>query len=212
MSTARPPAPPAPVVVSSAWTWIALLLALVGVAGTLYLSLGLVLDVGLDLIPCPLCFYQRTLLMAVAAALLVGLLAGPRRSGFLSLVTMPLTVAALGVAGFHVYKEVKPNPDLECPDGAIPHLYKEFRGDDEIYQQMHEVVTPPKESAALLFLLFVAQFIDVARSTTRGGFGLGAVAGALILGGLLCAGLIVTTGPGKIAPAPAPIKGCRPPG
>jgi hypothetical protein len=209
MSTFRTASPPEPVVVSTFWTWVALLLALVGVAGTLYLSLGLELEVGLDLIPCPLCFYQRTLVMAIAAVLLMGLFGGPRRSGFLSAVTMPLTVAALGIAGFHVYIEL--NGDLKCPDGAIPAIYKEVQGEDTLYKQMQGIVTPPKESAALLFLLFVAQFIDIARSSSRGGFGIGAVAGAIILGGLICVGALATAGPGKIPQWPAELKGCRKP-
>src|SRR5262245_8623293 len=53
---------------ASLWTCLALLASLVGVAGTIYLSLGL------GLRACPLCFYQRVFIMGVAAVLAVGLL------------------------------------------------------------------------------------------------------------------------------------------
>ena len=48
------------------WLWAATGLALVGTAGSLYLSLGMGLKA------CPLCFYQRTFVMAALAVLLVG--------------------------------------------------------------------------------------------------------------------------------------------
>lgn len=209
MATVRSTVPPAPAVVSTFWTWVALLLALIGVAGSLYMSIGFLnLGFGLNLVPCPLCFYQRTLLMAVAGVLLVGLFGGPARSGFLSLVTMPLTLAALGIAGLQIYWEI--DEIIECPDGVITQTYKEFQGADDLYKQMHGLVTPPKESAALLFLLFVAQFIDVARSASRGGFGLGGFLGAIIVGGLLCAGALLTYGHGNDIRKAGDMNGCRP--
>jgi Disulfide bond formation protein DsbB len=167
---------------SSVWTWLALLIALIGLAGTLWLS------VGMELIACPLCFYQRTCIMAVVGVLLMGLVAGPRRAGFLSLVTLPVTVAGLGVAGFHVYREW--DNKLDCPDGAIPFVYKEVRGPDDFYKKMHELVTAPKESLTVFALLFLVQLVDVLRSGKRGGFGFGAVIPALLLGGLFSAGMV----------------------
>jgi disulfide bond formation protein DsbB len=207
----RFPAPPPVVapaprreVVSTFWTWVALLFVLIGVAGSLYMSMGL------GLIACPLCFYQRTLAMAVAAVLLVGLLAGPRRSGFLSLVTLPLTVGALGIAGIHVYKEF--DNVLECPDGVICELYKQAKGEDDIYQEMHEVVTGPKESLTLLTLLFLVQVVDVLRSGKRGGFGWVSLFGVVILGvGMTAGTYLCADDPSKIPQWPEPIKGCRPP-
>jgi hypothetical protein len=207
-ASASPPA--APPKVSVFWTWVALLFALVGTAGTVWLSLGLVLDVGMDLIPCPLCYLQRTLLMAITAILLVGVFAGPKRSGYLSLITLPLTVAGIGIAGMHVYLEYNGNPPLDCPDGAIVNLYEKYRGHDEMYDMMHEVVTPPKESLAIFVLLFLVQSIDLLRSGSRGGYGFGSLLAAIIIGAALAAGLWFTKSSAEIPKWPQPLKGCRP--
>src|SRR5918911_608496 len=95
----------------SAWAWAALAVAVVGLAGSLYLSLGMHLKA------CPLCFYQRTFMMALVAVLGVGLLAGAARPGRLALLALPLAVAGLGVALFHVWLEVRGK--LECPAGVL---------------------------------------------------------------------------------------------
>src|SRR5262249_12993545 len=94
----------------SSWTWAALVVALIGLAGSLFLSLGMSLK------PCPLCFYQRTFMMSVVGVLGLGLLtrAGAR---WLSLLVLPLAVAGLGVALFHVYLETAGK--LECPEGVL---------------------------------------------------------------------------------------------
>src|SRR5262245_38552223 len=52
------------------WNWLALLVSAVAVAGSLWLSLGV------ELVGCPLCFYQRTFAMCAFGVLLVGLLSG----------------------------------------------------------------------------------------------------------------------------------------
>src|SRR5436190_1735483 len=90
--------------------WAALLVALAGLAGSLFLSLGM------NLKACPLCFYQRTFAMSVVAVLGMGLFTGGR-SGRLGLLTLPLAVAGLGVAVFHVYLETAGK--LECPQGLL---------------------------------------------------------------------------------------------
>lgn len=85
----------------------ALLLAAAGTAGSLFLSIGMSLKA------CPLCFYQRTFVMATAAVLGIGLLADRRQAGLLCLVSVPLTIAGLGVAAFHEYLVL--SNVLECP-------------------------------------------------------------------------------------------------
>src|SRR5262245_300224 len=97
-----------------AWTWAALAVAVLALAGSLVLSLGPD-TLGLKLKACPLCLYQRTFVMGVVAVLGVGLLAGPGRPGLLSLLALPLAVGALAVAGFHVRLEL--GEKLECPPG-----------------------------------------------------------------------------------------------
>src|SRR5712692_3215320 len=92
------------------WTWLALLAATVAVAGSLWLSLGM------GLIACPLCFYQRTFAMSAFGVLAVGLL-GSERRGLLCLLALPLAIGGLAVAGWHVSLEVRGK--LECPSGIL---------------------------------------------------------------------------------------------
>jgi disulfide bond formation protein DsbB len=158
-----------------------LIFGLIGVAGSLFLTL----DMGL--IPCPLCFYQRTLLMGLTAVLLMGVVAGSGRSGLLSVITLPLTVAGLGIAGYQVFLEW--DGQLMCPEGALVKLYQDFRGKDDFLQKVRDEVTAPRESLTIFVLIFLAQFFDLIRSGGKGGFGLGALIPALLVGGLLGAGL-----------------------
>jgi disulfide bond formation protein DsbB len=102
MATTYEPEPAGP-----GLTWAALLVALGGTAGSLYLSLGMGLQ------PCPFCYYQRSFIMGVAAVLLMGLLTGASRVAPLSLLALPLGAAGAGIAGFHVYLEKF--GALECP-------------------------------------------------------------------------------------------------
>src|SRR5437879_819950 len=92
-------------------TWAAFTVAGVGLAGSLFLSLGM------ELKACPLCFYQRAFVMSVFAVLGMGLFAGTPYAGRLSFLVLPLAVAGLGVALFHVYLETAGK--LECPEGLL---------------------------------------------------------------------------------------------
>src|ERR687886_605295 len=107
------PVPPSPEAgaVASPWLWAALAVALAGLAGSLFLSLGMGLKA------CPLCFYQRAFMMSLVAVLGMGLLAGAARPGRLALLALPLATAGLGVALFHVSLEVRGK--LECPRGVL---------------------------------------------------------------------------------------------
>jgi disulfide bond formation protein DsbB len=93
------------------WTWAALAVALAGVAGSLWLS------VGMDLKACALCFYQRSFVMGIAAVLAVGLVARVNRPGLVSLLCLPMLVAGLWIAAVHtnLVREGK----LECPNGVF---------------------------------------------------------------------------------------------
>jgi len=90
---------------------VALAVAVAGACGSVFLS------VGLGLKACPLCFYQRTFVFAVAAVLGVGLLADRGRAGLLCLLCVAPAVAGLGVAGFHEYLVL--TGALECPPGVL---------------------------------------------------------------------------------------------
>lgn len=86
-------------------------LAAVGAAGSVYLS------VGLGLKACPLCFYQRSFVMAVLVVLALGRFLERSRPGLICLLSVPLAWAGLGVAAFHYYLVV--TRVLECPPGLF---------------------------------------------------------------------------------------------
>jgi len=173
---------------ATAWTWAALLVSLAGLAGSLALSWGLHLK------PCPLCFYQRTFMMSLVAVLIVGLLAGAARPGRLALLGLPLAVAGLGVALFHVVLEIQGK--LECPAGLLG------------------LGTAPEQSLATFLALTALLTVDVLRGPA-GTAAWADLAGVVVLGGLL-AGASCTSNPPMPAPPKEPYASshpdiCRPP-
>lgn len=96
----------------SLWSALATVIALVALAGSLYLSMGM------NLKACPLCFYQRTFVMGVVGVLIIGSLAR-NAGGVISLLALPMAVGGLTIAGYHTYLEA--TGVLECPQG-VAHL------------------------------------------------------------------------------------------
>jgi hypothetical protein len=88
---------------------LTLVFAAAAAAGSLYLSLGMGLKA------CPLCFYQRTFAFALVAVTATGLAVFGKASGKLNLLTLPLAVGGLGVAGFHLWLVL--SGKLACPNG-----------------------------------------------------------------------------------------------
>jgi disulfide bond formation protein DsbB len=179
---------------SRRWTWLALLAAAAATGGSLYLSLGM------GLLPCALCFYQRVFAMAACAVLLVGLFAGDRRGPSLSLLALPLAVAGLGVAGFHVSLEKK--GILECPRGIL------------------ELGTAPQQSLGVFVMLTALLVVDVGGACLRPSGGSEsapsslALIGACLVGGLMAWGCIRSSPPLPEAPKKPydePLIICRPP-
>lgn len=125
--------------VAGGLTCAALVLAVVGLAGSLYLSIGMALKA------CPLCFYQRTFMMSIVAVLAMGL--GRRTSG-IALLALPLAAAGLGVACFHVFLEM--TGKLECPGGIFG------------------LGTAPQQSLSLFAVLFALLFLDSLRTCRPG--------------------------------------------
>jgi hypothetical protein len=164
------------------WQFVALLLAFAGVAGSLYLSIGMGLKA------CPLCFYQRSFVMAVAAVLLIGSFLHLRQDALCVLV-LPLAVSGLGVAVFHVYIEFAGK--LECPRGIFA------------------LGTAPQQSFALLALLFAA-VLGGALTLRKSSL----IAGGILLGAALAAASIWSSPPMPSAPSQPyaePLTICRPP-
>jgi disulfide bond formation protein DsbB len=166
-------------------TWVALLLAAVATAGSLYLSMGMGLDA------CPFCFYQRSFAMAALAVLLVGIATGMGRIVSLSALALPLAAAGLGVAIFHVRAEAMGK--LECPLGIL------------------DLGSAPQQSLAALGLLTAVLLLDAGSRRIGGGWLAGAA--GLVLGALLAAGCIVSSPKPKVPDKPydGPPKVCRPP-
>lgn len=174
------------------WAGALLLLSLVGMAGSLFLSIHLGLKA------CPLCFYQRTLIMAIFAVLCIGLVLDRARAGFLCLLSLPLAFGGLGVAAFHEYLVL--TDKLECPIGLL------------------NVGTVPAQSLTIFVILTAVCALgawtgsDVGPATRRI-----AVVGGAVLGLLLAWGSVASAPPMPPAPTKAydpekqPLDMCRPP-
>ena len=130
---------------------VALLVALVGSIGSVYLSVG----VGLK--ACPLCFYQRTAVFLALGTLLLGLFAdGFLARGTAAWLTVPACLLGLAVAGWHVYLET--SGTLECPKGIAG------------------LGTAPVQSLALFLLLTPPVLLSAWRSSDVGAGRIGVAA------------------------------------
>jgi Disulfide bond formation protein DsbB len=167
-------APALPETVSAALVWAPFLVALIALAGSLWLSIGMKLKA------CPLCVYQRTFVMSVVAVLGIGLLTGKHHWAVLNLLVLPLAVAAFAVAVFHVYLES--TGKLECPGGVLG------------------VGTSPQQSLTILTVLLVLVGLGVLRSRQVGELHPAVVGVAVVLGLLLAWGAVISSPP--MPPAP----------
>jgi disulfide bond formation protein DsbB len=149
-----PPATSTPTV-SPAYAWAAAALAGLTALGGFYLSLGE------GKFPCPLCFYQRSFALAVFGVLLIGLLGGMASRVSLATLALPLAVAGLGVALWHVDLERK--GALECPAGLFG------------------IRTAPQQSMVAFALLCAILILDTYQPG-RVGNTFAAIAGAIVLG------------------------------
>jgi disulfide bond formation protein DsbB len=174
--------------VSAALVWSPLLIALMALAGSLWLSIGMHLKA------CPFCFYQRTFVMGVVAILAIGVLTGRRHWAVLNLLALPLVVGGLGVATMHVYLES--TGKLECPAGVLG------------------VGTSPQQSLASFVVLLVLVAVGVGGSVRVGAVHPLAAGAAVVLGVLLAWGAIASSPPMPPAPTKAYttlLDICRPP-
>jgi disulfide bond formation protein DsbB len=167
-----------------AWAVIGLALALAGVAGSLYLSIGMGLKA------CPLCFYQRTFLMGVAAVLLVGLLGTRSAPSLLCVLSLPMATAGLAVAAYHEYLVLAER--LECPEGLFGLG-----------------VAPLQSLVIFLFVTLAVGRGALAQPGARSSSRMTAHLGAIGLGVLLAYGCIASSPP-PAAAQPGPLDTCRP--
>jgi disulfide bond formation protein DsbB len=167
---------------------VALVLALVASAGSVWLSLGLGLKA------CPLCFYQRSFVFGAVGVLAMGFLTGVR-PGLPSLLALPLGAAGLGVAVFHNYLEL--GEKLECPQGLAG------------------LGTAPQQSLIATGLVVAFLIAGAAAGARSAPYGRGRNIVAALLIGVLAAALSIASAP-PMPPAPAkpyetPFDMCRPP-
>jgi disulfide bond formation protein DsbB len=190
-----------------AWTVLALIAALVTVAGTVALSLDVDLppvnigdrQVSLtkNLKACPLCFYQRTFAFGTLGVLLIGLLTRARRTGAVGVMALPLAIGGVSIAGFHAWLEY--DKKLECPLGLA------------------DIGTAPQQALVALGIVALLLLIDSFRNSAGGSFGAPTVLLAIILGGAAAFGCIKTVPPLPAAPTQPydaekqPLDMCRPP-
>lgn len=171
------------------WSVAAACVAVAGSMGSIWLS------VGMDLKACPLCFYQRTFVMAAAGVLLMGLMTHLRRSPLPAVLALPAAVGGFGVAIFHVLLEA--GGRLECPPGVFG------------------LGSAPQQSLLVFTLLLVVLGATVFRGRDRDReFGLPVIASAVVLGGLFAVGAIISAPPMPDAPTEpyeGPPEVCRPP-
>lgn len=161
---------------------LSLLIALVGTAASLWLSIGMGLKA------CPLCFYQRSFVVAAAGALFFALGAknGSERGLALAIATFS-AAAGMGVAGFHVSLEMR--GILECPKGLFG------------------VGTVPPQSAAL-FAILLGALAAGSRGVYLKRFLLAIVLGAVAAYGCIASAPTIVK-PTK--PYTVPLEICRPP-
>jgi disulfide bond formation protein DsbB len=162
----------------------ALVLAIAGTIGSLFLSLGMGLKA------CPLCFYQRTFIIAAAAVLAIGLIVDRDRAATHCLLILPLAVGGLGVAAFHEYLVL--TDVLECPRALLG------------------LGTAPAQSLAV-FVALSAAVIAATWSSHKRALGL-----AIIVGLLLTWGSVASSPPlppvpkAPYDPVKQPLDMCRP--
>lgn len=83
---------------------VSLLVASVATVGSLYFSLGM------GLIPCDLCWYQRILMYPLVPFLAVGILKGD----YLRPYVLPLSVGGFLIAAYHNYIHLNPGSGGVC--------------------------------------------------------------------------------------------------
>ncbi|MBC7816713.1 MAG: disulfide bond formation protein B [Planctomycetaceae bacterium] len=170
---------------------LSLLLAFVGTCGSLLLSLGLGLKA------CPLCFYQRSFVMAAFAIFGLGVFSERNRPGLVCLLNVPLVWAGLGVAAFHEYLVLA--DVLECP------------------RALFGIGTAPAQSLALFASLAVVTSLGAwcgrGESSRQG---MSTLVFAIILGVLMAAASVKSSPPlppkpiGPYDPIKQPLDMCRP--
>ncbi len=130
----------------------ALVVAAVATAGSLYFSLGM------GLVPCTLCWYQRILMYPLVVVLGVGIL---RRDSVAAYV-LPLSIPGFVVAAYHNYLQMTPASGA-CT-GEVPCSVPQYRFFTDV---VAGGVTIPQMSLTAFALITAAFLVPVARRRSR---------------------------------------------
>lgn len=168
-----PSRPPLPMIAAT-------VAALASVTGSLYLSLGL------GLIACPLCFYQRTFAFAVLGVLLVGVCTRAWETQYVNLMALLPAVAGAVVAAFHTYLDM--SGKLVCPKGLFG------------------VGTTAQQSLASFVLILACLLPGLAQDVRRGVVKVAAVGWVIVVGGAFAFGCVVSSpAPSVVPPEKRPL-------
>jgi hypothetical protein len=183
MATDTSTIPPAPAPdLKILWTRLAFFVSVIGVVGSLYLSLGM------DLKACPLCFYQRAFMMAIAAIFAIGLFMPDVPAAALTPLALAPATAGGWIAIMHTY--LVANGTLECPAGVTHFLLA------------------PHESLLIFAIVMVLLLVDLfhqRRYVMRG-------IAAILIGFVLASTSLKATPPSPapaVPYAPDSLDGCR---
>ncbi len=179
MAADLPSHEPSPSDLKVLWTRGALFFAVVGVLGSLHLSLSM------ELKACPLCFYQRAFMMATAGVLAFGMFLPGMPSAAQAVLALVPALAGAGIALWHTYLDWA--GVLECPKGITG------------------VLVAPQESLIIFALVTLCLLGDL---ILQGKYVLQGI-GAILLGIVFCTTSIRATPAKMTEPAPAPLDGCR---
>jgi disulfide bond formation protein DsbB len=98
------------------------------------LSYALYLQYALDLEPCPLCMFQRVVLVAMGAVFLIATLHGPARTGawIYSVLQLVLGGAGIGLALRHLWIQSLPADQVPACGMGIGYMFETLRFFDVI--------------------------------------------------------------------------------
>jgi len=166
-------------------TLAALVAAFASVIGSLYLSLGL------GLIACPLCFYQRSFAFAVLGVLILGVCTKARETPYVNLMALLPTLVGGFVAAFHTYLEL--SGQLVCPKGLFG------------------IGSTAQQSLASFAIILVCLLPALGMDVARRGISMASISWSVLLAGLFAYGCIVSSPAPSMPPVEKRPLMCHPP-
>lgn len=170
---------------STRFTALAFAAALASVGGSITLTLGL------GLIACPLCLYQRAFAVAVLGTLGLGLMTKARDTGLVNLLAFLPTVIGGLIAAWHTVLDL--SGQQVCPNGVLG------------------LGTTAQQSLGSYLLILAALLPGLMIDVKAGHVTAAAVGWTTILGGALAVGCIVSAPPPEMPVLDLRSRVCHPP-